>query len=279
MRIMQEINQFLGYKGIFLTNFKERKRRTRRTKMKLMKRNMMIFLFGMILSFQVILGNKNKNYFETSKNVTNVTVTGSWTISVEADTALISVGIITEGKTCKDASENNSKISEEVIKGVKNFLKNVDTIETQNYDVYFQYQECLQPICPPPKIIGCEVDNSLLISTQNLNDLGSIIDAAISAGANQVDLNSFVLSNSSIYQFQALTQATQFALKKIDTLASKFNESVVSISSFLEDQFTSYNPSPFLKATPTSPTSIQVGLIQISSTVTIQALLQHNTTY
>jgi len=137
-----------------------------------------------------------------------------------------------------------------------------------------QYETCKKTVCPPPKIIGCQVSNSLIISTKNVQNVGSIIDSALNGGANQIEFISFVLSNTSIFEFQVLTEATQRAIKKANSVASTIGETIVSISSVQENQFSSSPSSSSKMEAPVTPTSIEVGLVQISATVTIEALSQ-----
>jgi len=74
----------------------------------------------MLISFQLILANEFESKKSESKpELTKIMLTGTSTISVEPDTALLSVGILTDGNNCKVASENNSQISEHVLKLVK----------------------------------------------------------------------------------------------------------------------------------------------------------------
>jgi len=229
------------------------------------------------MSFQLILANEfdsNVMHHKKETNFTKITLTSTSTISAEPDTAVLRVGIVTDAENCKDASQNNSKISDEVVKAMKTLLEKTDTIQTENYEVSLKYSECQETVCPPPQIIGCEVSNTLTISTGNLKNVGSIMDEAINAGANEIDFISFVLSNSSKYESIAISRATQSAIRQAKTVAIKMGGTLVSILSIVEEQYQSPSPGLQFSKQVGTATSIQVGLVQISATVTIEALSQ-----
>jgi len=199
----------------------------------------------------------------SNMDLTKITLTETATMSVAPNTAMVCVGIVTDGKTCKDASQNNSKKSDQILKLVKKFLQENDTIQTQDYSVSLQYTEY-------KKIRGCQVSNSLIISTKNVKNVGSIIDNAITAGANQINFLSFILSDCSQYESEVYLLATKNAVKKVNQVASAIGGSISYISSIQENQMPSTQVYYSAREAST-PTSIEVGLLQISGSVTIEA--------
>jgi len=80
-----------------------------------------------------------------------------------------------------------------------------------------------------PKIVGYDVKNTVTVSIDKLDRVGTIIDAATTAGANSVEGIRFIVSEASPAQGDALALATKQAMAKAESVAKSLNGKIVRV--------------------------------------------------
>jgi uncharacterized protein YggE len=208
----------------------------------------------------------------------NVIITeGIGEVKGQNDSARISIGVLTEGKQLEEVSSENATKTKKVLKAIKDFsIKNL-TLKTSNYRVNPRrdYQ------ARPPKIKGYEVSNTIEITLEGFEpeDLtthcSTIIGKALENGANNINRLNFYIKNKSPLEKEALTQATQAALQRAETLAGAAGVKLKRIAS-LSTQPMHVPPTPqrFMaaemdtKAAAVAP-PIEIGESQIRFQVTV----------
>ena len=118
-----------------------------------------------------------------------MTLTGHDEVSVAPDIAIIRLGVQTNGENLSRIQAENARISQSLVQALQRM--GITDIKTSQYsiDKVYDYVEGRQIDK------GYSVRNILEIRTNNLEAAGSIIDAAVNAGANVVDLITFDISN------------------------------------------------------------------------------------
>lgn len=139
-------------------------------------------------------------------------LTGHGQVSVAPDTAIIRLGVQTSGENLTQIQADNARSSQAIIQALQRM--GVSDIKTSQYsiDKVYDYVEGRQVDR------GFAVRNILEIRTNNLGDVGTIIDAAVNAGANLVDLISFDISNRDYYYQQALNMAIMNAIQTANSI-------------------------------------------------------------
>jgi uncharacterized protein YggE len=211
-------------------------------------------------------------------NTRNVIITeGIGEVKGQNDSARISIGVLTEGKQLEDVSSENTAKTKEVLKVIKGLgIKNL-ILKTSNYRVNPRrdYQ------ARPPKIKGYEVFNTIEITLEGFEpeDLSThcstIIGKALESGANNINRLNFYIKNKSPLEKEALTQATQAAIQRAETLAGAAGVKLKRIAS-LSTQPMQIPPTPqrFMaaemdaKAASGAP-PIEIGESQIRFQVTV----------
>ena len=123
-----------------------------------------------------------------------------------------------------------------------------------------------------PSIIGYTASNTVEVTTFNLSNIGTLIDTATQAGANNVGGVSFGLQNPDPFVQQALTAAGKQALAYAASIAAGVGGKVGAVRT--ASQGSSYLPSPVAGVGATAATTpIQPGSVSVSATVTITAQL------
>lgn len=144
-------------------------------------------------------------------------VIGKGTISVKPDLAEIVVGVITEDLQLEVAQEKNAKITQDVINSLRDLGIPLKNIQTENYSIRPNYDY----INGKQVFRGYEVINNLKILISNVNNVGVVIDTAVSNGANSLTGIIFIVSDETKYYYEALRRALQDAQNKARVVADQ----------------------------------------------------------
>ncbi len=163
-----------------------------------------------------------------------IRVIGEGTMSVAPDTAKITLGTVTESTDLQTSQSQNGATISRVIQAIINLNIKQEDIKTIDYRIDPQY------IYEDGKQIfkGYRVSHMLEITTTNINEVGKIVDTAVSNGANSVSNVQFSVKDDSIFYQQALILASNDALKKAAALSHAFGISFNPIPySIIEEPF------------------------------------------
>jgi uncharacterized protein YggE len=142
-------------------------------------------------------------------------VTGSGSVYLKPDVAYINIGVHTELATAAEAVAENSDQTAQVIDALKKFgVKDAD-IRT----AYFSIDPSVQynPQTNVRTGIMYVVDNSVYVTVRDIEKLGDLLDATLSAGANSVNSIQFDVEDKSA----AMKEARDAAVKDAETQAKE----------------------------------------------------------
>lgn len=213
---------------------------------------------------------------EDGQNLVNtIIVTGTGTVYMPPDEALVYLGVQTTSDDVKDAQKSNAEKMEQIIKALKEAGIKEDDIETSSYSLYplKEYYYGMYPIDEMPRDqTGYVVSNQLQVKVKDFNRVGDIIDVAVEAGANQVNGVSFTLSEQTQQKGreQALKNAVKAARDDADILASALGVRITGPVQASTGGGTYYAPMPYPAMMEGSAgTPIQPGDVSVSAYVTI----------
>ena len=208
-------------------------------------------------------------------NYTRVTVTGESQTDVPPDSAIVSFSVVTQNAQAVAAQQENARKIEAVMKALETSAGGAkQEIKTSNYSLAPEQDYSTRGM---PKIVGYEARNTIIVTTDKLDQVGVLIDAATKAGANSVEGISFVLRDDSAKRGDALGIATKQALAKAEAIAASLGGRIVRVVETVEGGST---PTPIVysnaastsNATMTKPdfqTRIQSGSINVRGQVTL----------
>lgn len=146
-----------------------------------------------------------------------VSATGTAQIKAVPDVVSVYINVETRNSTAALANEANQRISEDLLAAL--VLQGFDRDELQfvNYNVYPEYDW----IGNRQSLRGYVVSQQLVVKTENVNEVPSVVDASISSGALVSYIN-FELSEEkqAEYKKKALEQASADARDKASAIAS-----------------------------------------------------------
>ena len=208
---------------------------------------------------------------------TRVLVSGDSIVQAQPDTAILNISVVTQGARALDAQQQNATRSEAVIRAIKSAVGAGAEVKTSGYSlqpmrVYRQNQ--------PPSITGYEARNSVTVILSDLTKVGSVIDAAATAGANDVGSIAFTLRKDQPARDQALGDATREAMSKAQVIAQALNGRIVRIVEVQEEG--TIRPRPMMEnemvqmraADAVANTPIEVGTLDIRSRVQLIAEIE-----
>lgn len=204
----------------------------------------------------------------------SITVSGEATIAAEPDQAQIDIGVTTQARNAPDASRENAERLARVLAEVKKHLGKTDEVKTSGYALNPQYR---YPQGGKPEIIGYIANNIVRIKTAKLDDVGKLIDAAMQAGANNINRLVFTLKDEEAARLEALRQASAKAKTKAEAIAASLGLKVLRIASVSESE---RSFQPILRQVPMAraealaapaPTPVEPGTVEVRSTVTLTA--------
>ena len=144
----------------------------------------------------------------TSTPSRNVTVVGVGNIKVRPDTAIIQIGVDTEGKSAKDALALNNQQSAAIQKKLSELGIADKDIQTSGFNIFPNYGT------DGRQVIGYRVINSVTVKVRAIDKAGTLLD-----GANSISGISFTVDNPRTAEDQARVAAMGDAKARAEMLA------------------------------------------------------------
>ena len=145
-----------------------------------------------------------------------VRANGSVTREIAPDTAFVSVGVTTQGKTAEEARNANAEIVNNVIASLENMGISKEDVKTVGYNLYPEYSDAVKG---KRIITGYSMSYSLNVKVQNLDKIGAIIDQMFADGANTFNGVTFTVSNRKELEREMLALAVKNAEEKAGIVA------------------------------------------------------------
>ncbi len=214
------------------------------------------------------------HYRPVSNNFTRVTVVGESQTDVPPDTAIVSFSVVTKNATAVGAQQENARKIEAVLKALETTANGAkQEVKTSNYSLSPEQDYSTSGLS---KIVGYEARNTVTVTTDKLDQVGAIIDAATKAGANSVEGISFNLRDDSSKRGDALGTATKQAMAKAEAIATSLGGKIVRVVETVEGGSAptpiSYSNAAMSTNTTTASayrTQIQSGSINVRGQVTL----------
>lgn len=160
-----------------------------------------------------------------SQTVKTLEITGTGRISYTYDTAEISLGVSEMAETPTGAFKAMSEQINKVVAAMK--AKGITEADLKtgylNLNQEYDWKDNVQTLR------GYRATNSLTVKVKDLNQVPAVMEAAVSAGANQVNGVNFSLANPGALQDQATDAAIDNARAQADRAAKKLGLTVAGV--------------------------------------------------
>ncbi len=121
-----------------------------------------------------------------------ITVSGHGTVDTTPDEAVLRLSVVTQADDVKNASDENAGKMDAVLAALYELGIPEDDAVTSGYRVRPRYNWKDDE----ESLIGFQVRNSLIVMVEDIAKVGDVIDAALFAGANEIDDVTFTVSDS-----------------------------------------------------------------------------------
>jgi hypothetical protein len=161
-----------------------------------------------------------------------VTVTGEATVAVAPDAAVIRIGVTSQNKTAREASEANAKQMTAVLAAIKDTGIADRDVQTSRLS--------LQPQYDPNKsgtahLTGFQATNQVTVRIRDIDKLPVFLDRAIAAGANEMSGIEFVISEQSKLLDRARDDAIADARRNAELYAQAAGSKLGPVVSITEE--------------------------------------------
>jgi uncharacterized protein len=194
-------------------------------------------------------------------SVRTITVNGSGIVTSVPDRAQFSFGVTTTAKTASAALTANSADMTRVIDALKTHGIADADVQTAQVSLSANYNTA------GTTVTGYTATNTVTALIRHLDQAGPIIDAAVSAGANQVNGPNLTATDQQTLYQQALKAAVADARTRAATIATAANATLGPVQTVTETTTTPVTTASGAK-TPAPTTPIQPGTIQTEADIT-----------
>ncbi|HLH95745.1 MAG TPA: SIMPL domain-containing protein [Xanthobacteraceae bacterium] len=178
-----------------------------------------------------------------------LSITGSAELHVAPDTALVSLGVVTEAASAASALKDNSAAVAKVLDAVRAGGVDAKDMQTRSLSLEPRYERIDKPgPSDRPRIIGYSAENLVTLRVRDLGKIGDLLDKLTGAGVNRIDSISFVVSNEDKLLDETRQRAVADAREKADLYARAAGFSLGKIMSLNEESGSTPPPRPMMMA-------------------------------
>ena len=165
-----------------------------------------------------------------------IVTTGEGEVRVAPDRATISVGVQTRATTAAEASAQNSRKQRAIIDAIRAKGIPAEQIATSSFNVIpeTRYDREGQAV---PRTLSYLVSNVVTVDVRRMDLVGPVIDAALGAGANQINSLNFSVANADSARRSALSAAVSRAKADAESMAQAAGGSLGSLIELSSTQY------------------------------------------
>ena len=159
-----------------------------------------------------------------------LSVSGEGTASAAPDQATLTSGVVSEGKTAREALDANSAAVATMIAAIKAAGVEGRDVSTSGFSVQPQYAPQKKD-GDPLHIASYQVTNSVTVRLRDLGKLGDLLDQLVTNGANQIGGIAFDIAEPGKLEDAARAEAVKDARHQAETIAQAAGVRLVRVVS------------------------------------------------
>ncbi len=152
-----------------------------------------------------------------TSTVSHVNAAGQGEVKATPDRATIYIGVQSRAVSATASAADNSRRQRAIIDTIKALGVLAQAISTQNYSVNPEIQYDAQG--RTSRVTAYVVNNTVRVELQRIDQVSTVIDAALAKGANQINGLEFWSSNADELRRAALAQAVSRARADAEAMA------------------------------------------------------------
>ncbi|ARQ59228.1 UNVERIFIED_ORG: hypothetical protein GGE64_003048 [Rhizobium etli] len=150
-----------------------------------------------------------------------ISVTGDGESPMAPDMAIVTLSVVKQAKTAREALDDNNKAMKDVLDALKSGGIAERDLQTSGFSIQPQYNYP-QPVDgqqQQPQLIGYQTINAVTVRLRDLAKLGQVIDQSVTLGINQGGDIQFTNDKPEAALEEARKNAVAEAVKKAKTLS------------------------------------------------------------
>lgn len=175
---------------------------------------------------------------QETPDVAEIHMQGTGEVAAEPDMAHITSGVTTQAETARAALDANNQAMSSLVDVLTEAGIAERDIQTSNFSVRPQYvhsdERDSEGFTKPPRIAGYEVANTVTVRVRDLDSLGTVLDRAVTVGANTINDVSFDRADPGDIVDEARRKALENATHKAELYAEAAGVSLGRILSITE---------------------------------------------
>lgn len=179
-----------------------------------------------------------------------ISMGGHGEVTAEPDTATVTSGVTTQADTARAALDANTEAMTALIQTLKDAGIAEKDIQTSNFSVNpnYVYSDARDEngYTRPPKISGYQVQNTVTVRVRDLSTLGTVLDHAVTVGANTINGISFSVDDPAGLYDEARKEAFADARHKAELYAGAAGEALGGVRGISESQGGTPPPQPYM---------------------------------
>jgi uncharacterized protein YggE len=207
-----------------------------------------------------------------------IRVTGEGTARLAPDLAIVTLGVVRQAPTAREALDAHKKVTGELGEAMRSFGVEPKDLQTANFSIQPQYVYPAPKATgeqDPPSIVGYQVSSQLVVRLRDVAKIGSVLDQAVTLGVNSDGGIQFTNDDPAQAMSQARSDAMKDAMARATTLAQAAGVALGAITEITEN-FHIAQPMPItrgkmmLDSAAASPVPVEAG--ENAYSVTVQAV-------
>lgn len=199
-----------------------------------------------------------------------ITVTGTGRAGTQPDVAVLQVGVRTDADTAQEALTENNQQMQALLDALDDAGIAQENIQTSFVQLQPRYNQPTGDSTAPLEVIGYTAVNLVEVRLEQIDRVGEVVDAAVSAGGNTIDGIRFEISDPSGLYAEAMEAAMEDARLKAEQLAGFAGVELGDILSISEGGF---NAIPFAGGGALAQTDLAVPVEPGLQNITIQLMV------
>lgn len=154
--------------------------------------------------------------------IATISLTGSGNVTAAPDIAVVTSGVVSQAKTAREALDANTSAMTSLIEEIKSSGIEGRDVQTSGFSIsprYAQMRNNSGNWQEDRKIVGYEVNNGVSVRVRDLSNLGTLLDAMVTKGANQINGINFIVSDADERRDEARSAAVADARRKAELYA------------------------------------------------------------
>ncbi|WP_424982812.1 SIMPL domain-containing protein [Maritalea sp. S77] len=217
-------------------------------------------------------------YADEQKYTSTINISGVGEIAAAPDMAVVTSGVVTDGETAREALTANNEAMTALVEVLKQAGVEDKDIQTSGFSVQPNYvhtdKRDENGYRLPPKISGYRVSNNVTVRIHDLDNIGAVIDSAVTVGANTISGINFAVSDTEELMRDARKRAMEDAMDTAKIYTETAGVTLGNVISISENQ--NYAPAPMkmgarmAMAEADMAVPVQAGEMTYSITVNVQ---------